>query len=536
MLQLRRPSIPQRRILFAAGTVLLLIAVFLTITWSLLKPLAERQARRLIISSVGQKLHANVTIDTLHLTFHRGIFLDAGNIRALQIDAPSGAPPILTLAVLHARVPVLNLLFQHAQGTHVAARGLVLDLSGPAQHLLAQAASGSPKGRPLPLTRLVVVDSTLKLDPTTPGRSAVVIQCSRLALDSLDDPNGPAAFTADLSAPIPGLHSSGNFGPLNLSSPRDTPISATYQINDAPLNLLVGVTGTASSKGSLAGTLGNIRIDGTAQSPNFALDVSAHPFPVGADFRGVFDLTSGNVLLPAISASFLRTTVKGTGSIDRQPDGRHVSLDVHIRDGRNEDVITLLSQPKAPFFSSMNLDSKIDIPPGTNSLIHRIHAVGRATLSGVLWTNPAIQAQMNSLSMRASGHADQAEDHPASIPLAYSTMSGNFNLREASIAIDHLSYTLPGAAILMQGSYPLIAPELEFHGLVRTVASASHMETGIKSILLKPISPFLKKNGAGMQVPISLTGSKTAPVLALDLSHLHQEKKISQSNPERPHL
>jgi hypothetical protein len=35
----------------------------------------------------------------------------------------------------------------------------------------------------------------------------------------------------------------------------------------------------------------------------------------------------------------------------------------------------------------------------------------------------------------------------------------------------------------------------------------SHVTTGFKSFLLKPLAPFFKKKGAGAVVPIAITGS-----------------------------
>ena len=513
-----------------------LLALALPIAWFTGRSFAEAQVRQRIISSLGERLHATVTVDPVHLMFQRGIRLEATNIRAVPLGAAPGSEPILTLAVLHARVSVANVLFHSAQDLHVAAHGLVIHLSANTRQLLSHAATGSTAHGALPLERLVVADSTFRLEPTIPGKPAVIIQCTRLVLDNLDDTTQPAAYTADLAAPIPGLHAAGHFGPLNLAQPRDTFLDGNYQIENAPLGLVPGLTGKVSSSGTLRGTLGHIAIDGQAQSPDFALDVSAHPFPVSADYRAVFDLTSGDIALPALSAHFLRTTVQATGFVDRQPRGRHLTFNLHIRDGRNEDVLAALSPARPPFSSNINLESKLDIPAGAERLLMRIHATGQASLSGILWTNPSLQSQINSISMRASDHADQAADQPASIPLVYSNMTGNFNLGHANIGIDHLVYTVPGAAIIMDGSYPLLAGNLEFHGLARTVATASHMETGIKSVLLLPISPFLKKNGSGMQIPISFTGDKSSPALALDLGHLRQEKAISRGNPRRPHL
>jgi len=48
------------------------------------------------------------------------------------------------------------------------------------------------------------------------------------------------------------------------------------------------------------------------------------------------------------------------------------------------------------------------------------------------------------------------------------------------------------------------------------------MVTGWKSILLKPVDPFFKKDGAGTEVPIKLTGTKSEPHIGLDFGHKKQ--------------
>ena len=71
----------------------------------------------------------------------------------------------------------------------------------------------------------------------------------------------------------------------------------------------------------------------------------------------------------------------------------------------------------------------------------------------------------------------------------------------------------------MDGAFDIPADSLDFHGHVRTEASPSQMITGWKSILLKPFDPLFKRNGAGLQLPIELTGSPSEPHVGLDLNH-----------------
>ena len=62
--------------------------------------------------------------------------------------------------------------------------------------------------------------------------------------------------------------------------------------------------------------------------------------------------------------------------------------------------------------------------------------------------------------------------------------------------------------------------KFDFAGKVRTDAKLSQMVASRwKSILLKPVDPFFKKNGAGAEIPVKVSGTKTAPKFGLDLHH-----------------
>src|ERR1035441_474179 len=58
-------------------------------------------------------------------------------------------------------------------------------------------------------------------------------------------------------------------------------------------------------------------------------------------------------------------------------------------------------------------------------------------------------------------------------------------------------YGVPGANVELDGSYDLKADALDFHGALKLEAKVSQMVTGWKHWLLKPVDPFLSKNGAG---------------------------------------
>ena len=71
---------------------------------------------------------------------------------------------------------------------------------------------------------------------------------------------------------------------------------------------------------------------------------------------------------------------------------------------------------------------------------------------------------------------------------------------------------------MLAGEYTLDGERFEFAGDVRTKAKISQMVASRwKSILLKPVDPFFKKDGAGAVIPVKISGTKSAPKFGLDL-------------------
>ena len=77
----------------------------------------------------------------------------------------------------------------------------------------------------------------------------------------------------------------------------------------------------------------------------------------------------------------------------------------------------------------------------------------------------------------------------------------------------------------MTGNYGLDGKTFDFSGTARLNATVSQMTTGWKSILLKPVDPFFRKNGSGTEVPIKVTGTQSDPHFGLDFHHKDEGHK-----------
>jgi len=113
------------------------------------------------------------------------------------------------------------------------------------------------------------------------------------------------------------------------------------------------------------------------------------------------------------------------------------------------------------------------------------------------------------------------KQHPQTIQ---SQMDGEFELGDSKLTFNSLDYKVPGADIALNGVYTLDGNQFDFHGKARLKAKVSEMVGGWKSILLMPVDPFFSKNGAGTEVPISITGTRSDPKFGLDFGRKDKDQ------------
>jgi hypothetical protein len=128
-----------------------------------------------------------------------------------------------------------------------------------------------------------------------------------------------------------------------------------------------------------------------------------------------------------------------------------------------------------------------------------------------------MEDKVDMLSLRAQGDPKDAKPGAEDV---HSEMMGQFVMADGKLTFSKLDYTLPGAVVMLVGEYTLDGERFEFEGKVRTDAKVSQMVASKwKSILLKPVDPFFKKNGAGAEIPVKVSGTRSAPKFGLNLHH-----------------
>jgi hypothetical protein len=62
-------------------------------------------------------------------------------------------------------------------------------------------------------------------------------------------------------------------------------------------------------------------------------------------------------------------------------------------------------------------------------------------------------------------------------------------------------------------------------------AKLSQTVTGTKSFFLKALDPFFEKNGAGTEVPLSISGTRDNPNIGVTVFHKTLRKDLKNNNP-----
>jgi hypothetical protein len=178
----------------------------------------------------------------------------------------------------------------------------------------------------------------------------------------------------------------------------------------------------------------------------------------------------------------------------------------------------------------LEMKTKLHIPPGKESVTKKMGLRSTFTLQQIHFTNPETQDKVDMLSLRAQGETKEAKP---GAPDVSSKMVGEFVMEAGNLSFSKLDYTLPGAEVNLIGEYTLNGETFEFAGKVKTNAKLSQMVTSKwKSLLLKPVDPFFKKDGAGAEIPVRVSGTRSAPKFGLDLHH-KAEKELSEPKPGR---
>ncbi len=523
----------QRRWFKVVVSLWIVVSAVMMITAEYVLHHAEPILRKRIIETLSARFDAPVELDRVEISLLKGIQVSGYGLRIPFGAGPGTQPtyPMIAVQRFAFRTTLRGLLRQPTNLATVQVEGMEIHVPPSDQRGrilgtregLKPTDPRNPKTKPkiaLLVKELRCSDVKLFIESGKPGKDPVLFNINTLNMQDVG-PNQAMLYEAQLTNPKPSglIHARGHFGPWaggrsdgeQTPDPGQTPLDGEYTFDHADLNTIHGISGILSSTGRFAGVLNRITIEGTTDVPDFSLDISDRPVPLHTAFQAVVDGTSGDTYLEHVHARLLGSDFTTSGKVVKmQGKGHDIQLDVDIPHGRMQDFLRIAVKTDPPLMNgTLSMKARLHIPPGHERVAAKMEMAGSFQVTGVRFNNTRWQDRLDGLSARAQGRpkdvAEVSQDHETEV---HSELASRFTMRHGVLTASDVRYAIPGALVLLNGVYSMDGRLFEFKGHVRTEATASQMVTGWKSWLLKPVDRFLQKNGAGLQLPIEISGTQ----------------------------
>jgi len=462
--------------------------------------------------------------------YHRIYFPNPGFMAAditLSRNSARDLPPLgsaqsvtvqgtwLDLLLLRKRVSLVDIT-----GLHIA----IPPLGSPANHQEFPSGSSADFGGPTAVVeQLRIHDSALDIMRANGSRYSFPIR--QLVIRNLQ--KGQAlAYAVDMQNAKPTGHilSTGSFGPLNPKNLGATPLSGDFNFSGVNLRDIGNISGTLSSTGHFNGTLVDFEADAVSETPDFAVG-NGSPTPFATSVHCAINGLNGDVILHGIDARTRATTIHVEGRIVGSP--KVIDVDLAVVGGRIEDLLGPFIHDKAPVAGAVWLHSHAQLDPSRKGLkfLQRLRVDGAFEAPAERLTNRATEQKLSAFSQRAQGikpsepdpsSAGQASNATADV---VSSFKGQAKIRDGVLSTKGITLQMPGVGVDLSGSFNLRSSTVDLTGNLRMQSDISHIATGFKSALMKPLIPFFKKKKAGAVIPIAITGGPGGYKVTQDLLH-----------------
>src|ERR1700677_4897562 len=476
-----------------------------------------------VIETLSTRFKSRVELDGFAVSVLKGLEVSGDGLRIFPPDdvvAAGATQPLIALKHFSFHASLRGLFVKPMHVGHVHVSGMTICI--PPREIRAQAPKRTRRDGKIKILvdEIVFDDSRLILETEKPDKEPKEFTMSRIVMRDVG-PNAPWLYDATLVNAVPkgNIHARGTFGPWNNESPGDSTVTGHYTFDHADLYPIKGIGGILSSVGSFSGQLNKIVVDGTTETPNFSLDTADHPMALHTKFHAIVDGTNGDTYLQPVEARLGGSDFSCSGSVvNVKGKGHIIDLDVNVPDGRIQDFLQLAVKTTPVVMTGrLAMKTKLHIRPGDESVSKKIGLRAGFTLRQIHFTNPDVEDKVDMLSLRAQGDPKDAKPGAEDV---HSQMTGQFVMDAGKMSFSKLNYALPGATVALTGEYSLDGERFEFEGKLRTDAKVSQMVASKwKSILLKPVDPFFKKNGAGAEIPVKISRTRSAPKFGLDLGH-----------------
>ena len=483
----------------------------------------DDQTRKWVVSELQRRFNSEVELESLHVNLLPDMSV-TGEGLSLRYHNRSDLPPMFRVQKFSFNLGVMGILRapRHIAGVYV--ENMVITIPPRGEKKPPQ----EKKPRNLPnvvIDEMVINDTDLIMIPKKEGKEPLDFDIHDLVLKSVGA-DKPFDFHGNLTnaKPVGEIATKGQFGPWDADEPGDTAVSGVYQFTNADLGPFPGIAGILSSTGKYSGQLNEIQVEGETDTPDFSLDKVGKAVPLHAEYSATVNGTDGDTYLHPVRATLVKSPIVANGSVvnSKEKNGHYIRLDVVSQKARLEDVLALATKSDKPFMTGvLNLRTKFLQPPGPVKVLDKLELDGEFDVSDGQWTSSDVREKLEWFSRHAEG---KPKDEEAGSSVT--DLRGHFRLSKGVITFTKVSFGVPGATIVLNGTYNLRGEELDFNGHLRMQARLSQTVTGAKSFFLKAVDPFYAKNGAGSVLPISISGKRDSPTIGVSVFHKKIEKKL----------
>ena len=422
------------------------------------------------------------------------------------------ADPIIAIRRLTIETTLSGLLSKPARIKTMIAEGLRVYVPPGGASLHTEA--GSERDQTL-IEELRADNAVLELGSSQSSQRDLLFQIHHVAFQNIG--TDKILFQVSLRLPEPPgeVESKGELGPWkdDQGTVRSTPISGTYVLARADLGVFNSLGGIISSRGDFSGNLKKLNVAGTTESPDFEVKESGHHFRLNTQFRGTLDMETGDLVLPSLQARLGGTSLIANARVSGWP--KTVALNVTHGQGEIQDLILLFSNAKAsPILGPVTFETRIVLPPEHRPFKERVQLTGNFSIARAQFSSANTQDSVDQLSERAEGKKDKGKDYDQDddtkgFERVLTDFKGQVLLKDGIATFAPVGFAVPGAQADMKGTYSLLNNHVNLKGKMRMLATVSQASTGAKSVFLKVLDPFYrkKKEGAGAEVPITMTGT-----------------------------
>src|SRR6185312_9327738 len=254
----------RRRWLVWIGGALLAASIVAAVAITVALRHAEPFLHSLVIEKLEERFHAQVQLDSFHVSLTNGLWVEGKGLRIWPPDeenaaAAQGTQPLIRVAEFRFHAP---LHYQPGKPIYISLVQLEgLDVDVPPKVRISRAAPAphqQPRGAGAVQFKVGTIEckrARLAIETGGRGSEPLVFLIAHFKLTGVSRGMEAMGFEAELTNPRPRgtVYSHGRFGPWSVDDPGATPIAGQYRFEHADLSSFKGIAGILNSTGDYEG-------------------------------------------------------------------------------------------------------------------------------------------------------------------------------------------------------------------------------------------------------------------------------------------